>query len=211
MKKILLMNNKKILSLVATALLIGTLLVGGSVALFNASTGGLNNVIEFGKVNIGVVLSNHNGLDDEVAYEDFYSAFLAPSQIVNGVRIKNIDSDAYPTVDTYVRVRVVAIWRDAAGNGTGKEVNLNYTKGGFAIGGVVDNWVYNSSDGYWYYKDILSPDEISEIFIDGYSLVDSEPTDGGHLEIQVLADGVMATDSALLNAWGVTISQINSW
>jgi hypothetical protein len=81
---------------------------------------------------------------------------LSVEDITNGVRIKNIDSEAYPTIKTYVRVRLVAIWRDADGNGTGVEIHplydLNSTE-----------WVQDEAGEYYYYKDVLEPDEISEI------------------------------------------------
>lgn len=165
----------------------------GTVALFSANTEELNNVLNFGKVNIGVVLADNEGLDNETAYEDYTSAILNADQIVGGVRIKNLDSDDYPTVDTCVRVRVVAIWRDAQGNGTGIEVNPVFNK-------VSDKWI--EVDGCYYYSEVLSPDEISEVLIDGVSFDDTGLDSSGYLELQVLADGIIANSDAVEDVWG---------
>ncbi len=109
-------GRKKILSIASIVLLVSIVVAGGTLAYFVSETKALNNVIGTGGVNVGVVL----GDAETTYYEDEYSlgtggiTALSVEDITNGVRIKNIDSEgAYPTIKTYVRVRLVAIWRDA--------------------------------------------------------------------------------------------------
>jgi hypothetical protein len=70
-------------------------------------------------------------------------------------------------------------------------------------------WVQDEVVNYYYYKDVLEPDEISEILFD--SVTCTEPDETGHLEIQVLVDGIAATDQMLEDSWGVTWQEINSY
>ncbi len=39
----------------------------------------------------------------------------------------------------------------------------------------------------------------------------TDPDETGHLEIQVLVDGIAATDQMLEDSWGVTWQEINSY
>lgn len=197
-----LISRKKILSITLILLLTSVIFAGGTVAYFASETGGLNNIIRPGRVNVGVVLG-----DEATHYEDVVPGnivTLSLEDITKGVRFKNIFTEAYPTADTYVRVRLVGIWKDSDGYGTGIEVNPVYS---LDSNNLEASGEWKKIGEYYYYKDFLEPDEVSTVLFNSVSFV--EPDESGHMEVQVLIDGVIADEDIIEDTWGINLSDLN--
>ncbi len=94
----------------------------------------------------------------------------------------------------YVRVSITPVWEDPSL--PIDNVILNWNEG---------NWVY--SEGWYYYKDILCPDdEKTELLLQSVTLSDAtdDRYQGKVLQIVVNAEAVQASHEAYKDAWGLT-------
>lgn len=182
MKKVLSNINSKIkIWKLITIVSLVTITFGFTYAYFSADTAQADNEFKTAHVNIAVKQNTNDVYYEDNADSRSNVLQIANKNNLNDFYILNKDSVEYPTGDTYVRVRLVPICRDAQGNGTGIEVAVTL-KGD-------DNWE-KRSDGYWYYKSVLSPGSSTTEFDIDTSGVDIPA--GYSLEVQILADGLQA-------------------
>ena len=192
-------------------LLSGVLAVGVTYALLHAQTSEVTNKFQSAKVNIGVI---ENGKTTPLEDADTNQIKVSGTSYPKTVAIQNIDSEEYPTTDTFVRVRMVAILRDGQGNNCGSaEVAYNTSTG------VDDKWVAQSQDNeiYYYYTEALQAGEKTPDLLKSVT-VQSDIPQGDHVEIQGLAEGVQArptaqtigdkTKTPAYELWGVYPSEL---
>ncbi|RDU25164.1 hypothetical protein [Anaerosacchariphilus polymeriproducens] len=168
---------------------------GGVLALVSHQTAVAENSFKIGHVNIGVIEQKKSSkpLEDKDNVLE-YGEIKKDKTVEKKVSIKNIDSDSYPTVDTYVRVQFVAALRDKNGNGVGTPIQVKYNT-------ASSKWV--EKDGYYYYTEAVKPDELSELLLESVTAISEVPAKTS-LEIRVLADGIQAEPiDAAIEAWGI--------
>ena len=201
-------SRVKLLTVIIPVLLIAaTGAAGTTYAVLQTHTSEVQNLFAGGAVNIAVI-ENDNiqiPLENEENYAGSFDE-ISDKGVDKKVQIQNLDSEEYPTTDTFVRVRLVPVFRDAGGAsvpvkaGELKE-NIVYT-----YGNEDGNWVTQEVDGetYFYYKEILEPDELTSALITKVAYTGEVP-EGAVFELQVLAEGVAANQPNVLeNTWGLS-------
>lgn len=114
--------------------------------------------------------------------------------IKSNVKIRNTGN-----VDAYIRVTVVATFRDQNGNvlATAPKEGTDYT-----VTWASSGWK-QGSDGYWYYAKQVSPNELTANLIETASL--RSAPDGYSLNLQIVASAIQSDPaSAVTEAWGIT-------
>lgn len=104
-------------------------------------------------------------------------------------------------VDAYIRATMVATYVSEDGKvlATAPVEGADYT-----VDWAADGWT-KGADGYWYHVKSVKPDETTGCLINSAQAV-SSPS-GYRLNIQILATGIQsAPDTAVQDAWGVTVS-----
>lgn len=197
-----------------------TLMLGGLVIALAAtavtyallSTKSQQNVNTFngayGQVNIAVV---ENG--DETHREDEVNKSntvifekITTNDIAKEVKIKNVDLENYKTTDTYVRVKLVPqIVSDTDETVIyGESVKLDYTMN-TSDDGKGGMWKYDKNTDTFYYTRALAPNEESATLLQKVALKEGSIPEGYHLELNVLADGIIANPiENIKDAWGLT-------
>ncbi len=107
-------KKAKIIAAGVLALLV-VAVVGTTIAMLQKKTNPVQNDFAGAAVNIGVI---ENGTDAPLEDGDNtngYDKIEKNKPVSKEVSIKNIDSTDYPTANTYVRVRLVPIFRNEAG------------------------------------------------------------------------------------------------
>lgn len=193
-------SKKKVFAVLMCAVLAATGIVGTTFAILHKSSEPAQNKFKGSAVNIGV-------LEDGKILEDGDNQKTYPKMTSDGVaksvKIKNIDSEEYPTADTYVRVRLVPIFRDANGATIAADMSkVLYTYGENTDG----NWLVKDVGGsdYYYYKKALAPDEETTELIIKVAYTGEIP-DGATFELRVLTEGVAAGQKDSLTAWGLPL------
>lgn len=205
----------KLLNLKKKTVLLGGLclaLVATGVTFALLSTRSQENVNKFsgayGQVNISVIENDaEKDLEDEVIGNTVEFTKITTEPVEKKVKIKNLDKEDYRTTDTYVRVRLIPqlIHNENSDQAYGGSVGLVYTLNTSpdTNGGV---WKYDSSNDTFYYTRALAPNETTVDLLTSVKLADGETVpDGYHLELNVLADGIIANPiENLKNAWNLT-------
>ena len=115
---------------------------------------------------------------------------------------KNVNVENTGNIDAYIRVKLVTYRVNDAGQHIGGTAAIpTFTPG--------QGWVPH--DGYYYYTKPVEPnkkpeaDLISSITLESYT-----DADGGKQVIEVMAEAIQSVpDTAVKDAWGVTISENN--
>lgn len=195
------MSKKGKITVVGILALLVIAVVGTTIAMLQKKTDPVQNDFAGAAVNIGVV---ENGKD--VPLEDgdntnTYDQIVENQPVTKEVSIKNIDSEEYPTTDTYVRVRLVPIFRNEAGETVPADMSkVSYTYGDDS------NWRKEETAGgetYYYYTRALAPDEVSGMLITAVTYAGEVP-EGTTFELQVLTEGIAANQKDSLSAWGLS-------
>lgn len=214
MKKLMSRLNVKKLSkkgkIAVAAALVSVLCVAGvTMALLNRKTEAAVNYFEGAVVNVGV-------LEDGTIYEngnnnhDGYTRIVSGQMTEKTVAVKNIDSQEYPTTDTYVRVRLVSAFvYDDGQEYAGQIVPVNMNGSVTYTYGSSENWKYQTVNGenYYYYNKAIAPDEVTDDLITGVTYTGDVP-ENAHFELQVLTEGIAARQTGSLSAWGFAGDQM---
>lgn len=223
-----------------TVLLMGA--AGTTYALLNARTVTVANQFAGAAVNIGVVEQFTD--DNTIIYEDMGEQLTDNINDVydrikddnttrtKEIAVKNIDSDEYPTTDTYVRVRLVPmiVYDDSkenikagiAGNIAAVDMRgkvsysyANELKSKADVDKAMkDNedltgsWFYmdnSSSDDnerYYYYSVPVAPGDMTSRLINKVTYTGDIP-ENAHFELKVLAEGVSSKQEDSRADWGL--------
>lgn len=188
--------------------------VGTTIALLKTSSQDVVNDFTSAKINIQIV--EKDGSDKEYkSDDDVTSKFgdIKQNEVKTKiVAIENKHSDAYPTTDTFVRVRLVPVLRDKDGNNIAKQVK-------FELGGLnTEVWTTSTEvrngkeEIYYYYNQILKRGEVTAPLFESVKVISAIP-EGAYFELQVLADAIQARpyadgstvqikDTPVYQAWG---------
>ena len=222
-----------------TVLLMGA--AGTTYALLNARTVTVANQFAGAAVNIGVV---EQFTDDNTIYEDMGEQLTDNINDVydrikddnttrtKEIAVKNIDSDEYPTTDTYVRVRLVPmiIYDDSkenieagiAGNIAAVDmrgkVSYSYAnelkskadvdkamKDNEDLTGswfYMDNSSFDDNERYYYYSVPVAPGDMTSRLINKVTYTGDIP-ENAHFELKVLAEGVSSKQEDSRADWGL--------
>lgn len=223
-----------------TVLLMGA--AGTTYALLNTRTVTVANQFAGAAVNIGVVEQFTD--DNTIIYEDMGEQLTDNindvydrirddnTTITKEIAVKNIDSDEYPTTDTYVRVRLVPmiVYDDSkenikagiAGNIAAVDMRgkvsysyANELKSKADVNkDIQDNedltgsWFYmdnSSSDDnerYYYYSVPVAPGDMTSRLINNVTYAGDIP-ENAHFELKVLAEGVSSKQEDSRADWGL--------
>jgi hypothetical protein len=223
-----------------TVLLMGA--AGTTYALLNARTVTVANQFAGAAVNIGVVEQFTD--DNTIIYEDMGEQLTDNINDVydrikddnttrtKEIAVKNIDSDEYPTTDTYVRVRLVPmiIYDDSkenieagiAGNIAAVDmrgkVSYSYAnelkskadvdkamKDNEDLTGswfYMDNSSFDDNERYYYYSVPVAPGDMTSRLINKVTYTGDIP-ENAHFELKVLAEGVSSKQEDSRADWGL--------
>lgn len=209
----------------AIVLLVGGLvIVGATLAIIQAIIGTKTNTFSsVGRVNVGVV--ENGDIYETGDGQELATVSRDPNNPSSKlVAIKNINSESYPTTNTYVRVRLVPSFVYDSGEHQGETVatDINIATDQNAQGvhynfADTDNWTAVTAvngESYYYYKNILAPDAVSEnllasVYYNGPAI------ENAHFELQVLVEGIQANSTGdqrygtAIEAWELNDS--NQW
>lgn len=223
-----------------TVLLMGA--AGTTYALLNARTVTVANQFAGAAVNIGVVEQFTD--DNTIIYEDMGEQLTDNINDVydrikddnttrtKEIAVKNIDSDEYPTTDTYVRVRLVPmiIYDDSkenieagiAGNIAAVDMRgkvsyfyANELKSKADVDKAMkdnedltgswfymDNSSFDDNERYYYYSVPVAPGDMTSRLINKVTYTGDIP-ENAHFELKVLAEGVSSKQEDSRADWGL--------
>ena len=213
-----------------TVLLMGAA-AGTTYALLNTRTVTVANQFAGAAVNIGVV--EHFNDDNIIIYEDMGEQLTDNiNDVYDRIRddnttrtkeiaVKNIDSDEYPTTDTYVRVRLVPmiVYDDSkenikagiAGNIAAVDMRgkvsysyANALKSKYLTGSwfYMDNSSSDDNERYYYYSVPVAPGDMTSRLINKVTYTGDIP-ENAHFELKVLAEGVSSKQEDSRADWGL--------
>ena len=128
------------------------------------------------------------------------------------VQVKNMPNSR--EINAYIRVMLVPIFRSSSGtfggnmslNPSGNTITIVSPNGGTVtlnlISGWGNNWIY--SNGYYYYKKIVHPNELTTALLENVTVSDSALWNTFQLEL--LSDAIQAESGAATSAWGASIA-----
>ena len=194
------LTKKKIKASVLGIVAVLALSVGGTFAYIQVASGSAFNVFQHGLVNIQ-------------PEEKFDGGDIREKDLDKLVRIKNDSQDGkLKVVPVYIRASFVPTWVDSDGNvmqvnaGSLIDYTLNLNSSSMMIGekdDVEGDWV-KGDDGYYYFTGIVEKDCYTDFLLEKVSLrtdkKDKVP-EGGHLELNVLCDGVQGKPEIANKAW----------
>lgn len=187
---------------------------GVTMALLNKKTEAAVNEFEGAVVNVGVlengILYEDRGTGDS-NINDSYTKVVSGVETSKTVAIKNMNSEDYPTTDTYVRVRLVPCLRyNESTEYAGQVVPVNMANAVTYSYGDTQKWMCKDVDGdkYYYYTESIAPDENTSDLITGVTYNGDVPSDT-HFELQVLTEGIASRQAGSLQAWGFTDGQFS--
>lgn len=223
-----------------TVLLMGA--AGTTYALLNTRTVTVANQFAGAAVNIGV--AEHFNDDNIIIYEDMGEQLTDNindvydrirddnTTITKEIAVKNIDSDEYPTTDTYVRVRLVPmiVYDDSkenikagiAGNIAAVDmrgkVSYSYAnelkskadvdkamKDNEDLTGswfYMDNSSFDDNERYYYYSVPVAPGDMTSRLINKVTYTGDIP-ENAHFELKALAEGVSSKQEDSRADWGL--------
>lgn len=171
---------RKPVKVILSFLLIFTVTVGGTLAYLSTQTNDVINTFTPSYVSCEVT-------------EDFTS----------GITKKNVNVTNTSDIEAYIRVKLVTY----RVNSKNEQIGGLATIPAFIPG---TGWVYNSSDGFYYYTLPVSPNEKPAVPLIGESgirLKKYTDVDGGKQVIEVMAEAIQSKpNSAVEQAWGVSVN-----
>ncbi|WP_455719389.1 TasA family protein [Agathobacter sp.] len=149
------MKNKRMGLSIAAASLVGVLAMGATLAYFTDKDSA-SNVFTMGKVGIDLVEDTKEGESVEITDSGIHYDGIVPGDEVSKIANVVVDSDSE---DAYIRVMVTA-------DSSSKELLDHMAELTDQIRNIVaedEKWTLKA-DGYLYYSDIVSADEVINIF-----------------------------------------------
>ena len=193
------LNKKRTLVLLSSCiLLIALLCVGGTLAYLKDQTDTAANDFDGAIVNVAVVENVKTGQDgtlipDGDILEDNSGAvqeYTGDGVYDKNVWVYNYDKADTPTTDAFMRVRLVAILREADGNNAGgipaDQIVYNISS---------DKWIQQGE--YYYYKEAVAPGKLTDQLLDSVQVNPEFIPSGGYVEIQILVDAIQARPDAI--------------
>lgn len=180
------LNQRGMVLLLSLGLLL-TASVGATVAYLLTGTGTLVNRFDVSRVACTVVQDGYTGQGDES---------IDVSEVEN-LRIRNTGD-----VDAYIRVRIVATWKNDDGVIYAQApTTSDYTM----TPDDPENW-FRGSDGFWYFAKPVAPLEYTDLLIASCSLADTAVIpEGYHLSVEIIPSAIQATADAV-NDWSDAVT-----
>lgn len=203
MKK--LSKKAKIITIVGALVLISVCAVGITLALLRDKPDPVKNDFKGAAVNIGIVENEkvyENASKDGGNINSSFSVIEKDKLASKSVKIQNIDDPSYATSDTYVRVRLIPVFRDK--NGDVAPISIN--EGDLVYNGnnkFGEDWlvVGTGTEACYYYKKPLAKGKITSELITSVTYKKDVPEEVT-FELQVLAEGVSAKQKdSLADVW----------
>ncbi|MGN0469370.1 MAG: hypothetical protein ACI4GV_00470 [Acutalibacteraceae bacterium] len=162
------------------------------MAFFNTRSSTVNNI---------TLASVKGSIIEE--YEQGQTVY--PADVVNKkVQVKNTG-----TAEAVVRVKIEKAWGDYRESDGTLAVNPSLSTDNILIEYNTDNWLYKS-DGYFYYKDVLTPGEITPSLFDSFK-IDGKNTGGEYknknADIIVTTELVQAACDGI-SFWGTSFEDL---
>lgn len=121
------------------------------------------------------------------------------------VQVKNTGS-----VDTFVRVKIEKVWGDTRDKDGDLIADTNLSTDNIIIKYDSKNWFYNPHDGYYYYLNVLKPNETTKSLFESF-YIDGEKTGKGYnnkqADIIVTMEMVQAGGNGM-SYWSMTPDQL---
>lgn len=121
------------------------------------------------------------------------------------VQVKNTG-----TIDAIPRVKIEKVWGDSRDENGNVIVNTDLSTDNIEIDFNTDDWYYNPKDGYYYYKDVLSPDEITKPLFKSFCIKENESIDdyrNKFADIIVTMEIIQAGGDSL-SYWGMSYEDL---
>ncbi|MGN1456874.1 MAG: LPXTG cell wall anchor domain-containing protein [Acutalibacteraceae bacterium] len=187
------MKKRTVFSVLCISLIAVFLFSGGlTLASFKTRSSTVNNI---------TLASVKGSIIEE--YEQGQTVY--PADVVNKkVQVKNTG-----TADAIVRVKIEKAWGDYRESDGTLAVNPSLSTDNILIEYNTDNWLYKS-DGYFYYKGVLTPGEITPSLFDSFE-IDGKNTGGEYknknADIIVTTELVQAACDGI-SFWGTTFEDL---
>jgi hypothetical protein len=157
--------------------------------------------------------------------ENNADAYIRVCMIPRWIRRVYVDTDGnmYDTKpkDTECTEQYIDITTSSQYSASGSLTDIKINNNTFSMGDVTfalnekwsDNWIFNSKDGYFYYKNIVSPEDtssddptgITELLLESVSIskaVYDSMGDNIFLRVDIMADAIQTEGDAVANRWG---------
>lgn len=187
--------KKNIMILIATTLVFAITVIGATLAFFT-DEGEVTNTFVTG--DVAITLHDLLGEEDFPVEEGIEN--ITPGDEFD----KNVFVSSQGSIDTYVRVQLIPSW-DPEEVEEGQDLiplDINLVE----LDLDLDNWIL--IDDWYYYMEVLEEDEETSKLLDG--LVFSTDIDNNYanasFSIEVIAEGIQATNDAAETQWGVDTS-----
>lgn len=159
---------------------------------------------------------------------------------VKEVKILNADVEGENNTDAYIRVCIIPRWmRVVQETGTSEKTEIDITNvadhndfgsltdikvdeenNTYCMGDVTfkladnwnENWIFNENDGYFYYKNIVSPGKTTELLLESVSIekeIYESIDEDVYLRIDIISDSIQTGGGAIEERWeasGITIN-----
>lgn len=176
-----------------------SLLVGGVVAYLSASTKSVTN-----------------SFTSDVSKEP-----VVTEQPFNGKIKKNVTVNVgNPDYAVYVRAAVVITWKNSQGHVLGT-LPVAGEEEDYAIAYNTTDWFYNNTDGFWYYKEMVTPtknaqnevqNNTTKALINSCEIKKAAPDGDYTLSVEIISQTIQALGTtdvgdipAVTNAWGIEV------
>lgn len=177
--------KRKSLMILTTALVLTIALAGATMAWFSASTDPITN--KFGTGTVKVELKDMLG---DVVFPEDGMANVNPGDTFD----KEVWAINTGSLDSYIRIQLLPEWTIAGLSTEVVTLGLNGT-----------DWVAGAGNWY-YYKNIVSKDEVTSKLLDGVTFSGAGITNEfqeATFRIIVKAEAVQASNYAFVDTWGL--------
>ncbi len=187
-------SKKRLTILLVSLLSVIAITVGITLAYVFSNTDPVENEFEPSKVACAVV---ENGFDTENTDNT-----VNTDATKTNVQIKNTGD-----TDAYIRVAVVVTWKRADGTVWAQQPEAE----DYSIDWSFDDaenptWV-KGEDGYYYYKNPVAADTLTDILIKEAKVLKAAPEDGYQLSIEIVASAIQAKPTDVVTSrWGVAVA-----
>jgi len=180
-------KHKKSVTLLVSLILIMLFAASGTLAYIITTTDSISNVFNESYVAVEVTESIDNGVKSDV-------------------KVKNVGN-----TDAYIRAAIVVNWQKEDGTIYGQVPEANDYTISYNLYDAVTNpqalW-FEGADGFYYYKDVVAPNEsTAQELITSCSLLSNPPAEGYNLAVEIIASGIQSVPAdAVKVAWGEAIA-----
>lgn len=182
--------------------------ITGSVCYLKTETPPITNEFYPGVVNIGIVEQSKDG---GANLTNGLNLVLNNNSAVKKVWIKNMDTPGH-NASAYIRVKLVAIWRNPDGTGSGLPADITYTMAPDDPS-TPGKWIKTGTgaDTIYYFTKPVAAGATTDQLLDSVTIKGNLPKNK-NLEIEVLADAIQSDGEAAesTNTWGVNPESLQS-